>query len=135
MTDLIKCQRCSFRGLQTEFPCKANLQYLQTCAPCTQKRNELAEKKRQEHGDKENLDIATRRPLGKDKSAAGPPTLIWTEFIPLLEKYKDSAFELHAAVSLDYEALDIPEQSEDRCHVLAQQLAKVVWNATGFRFK
>ena len=135
MTDLIKCQRCSFRGLQAEYPRKANLQYLKTCAPCTQKRNEAAEKKRREHGEKENTDIATRRPLGKDKSSSGPPTLAWTEFISLLEKYKESAFELHTIIVLDYETLDMPDQSKDRCHVLAQHLAKAVWNATGFQFK
>ena len=135
MTDLIKCQRCRFRGLQTEFLRKANLQYLKTCALCTQKRNQAAEKKRQKHSEKENVDMETRCPLGKDKSASGPPTLAWAEFIPLLKKYKESAFELHAAVVLDYETLDIPEQSEDHCHILAQRLAKAVWNATGFRFK
>lgn len=132
---VIKCQRCKFRGLQTEFPRKANLQYLKTCASCTQKRNEAAETKRQEHGKKENTDIETRCPLGKDKSASGPPTLAWAEFIALLERYKESAFELHAAVVLDHETLDIPQESEDHCHVLAQHLAKAVWNATGFRFK
>ena len=66
---------------------------------------------------------------------SGPPTLAWAEFIALLERYKESAFELHAAVVLDHETLDIPQESEDHCHVLAQHLAKAVWNATGFRFK
>lgn len=115
--------------LQTKFPCKANLQYLKTCASCTQKRNEAAKKKRQEHSEKENTDIETRRPLRKDKSASSPPTLAWAEFIPLL---KESAFELHTAVILDYETLDIPQESEDHCHILAQHLAKAVWDATDF---
>ncbi|KAF8231168.1 hypothetical protein L208DRAFT_1278438, partial [Tricholoma matsutake] len=61
-------------------------------------------------------------------------TLAWTGFIALLEKYKETAFELHTAVVLDYETLDMPEQSEDHCHVLAQHLAKAIWNATGFQF-
>jgi hypothetical protein len=134
MPDLIKCQRCSFRGAQHDFPRKPNLQYLKTCGPCTKKRNEEAEKKRLDK-EKENPEKPKRRILGKDKSIGGPPTLTWQDFISLLTRHKEVAFELHAVVILNDEASSAPGRSDDQSHNLAMYLAKVVWNTTGFRFK
>lgn len=134
MADLINCLRCSFHGVQTDFLCKSNLQYLKTCGPCNQKRNEEAAQKCADQ-DKENSEKSNWCALGKDKSVDGPPTLAWNNFIPLLTKNEDKAYELHALVVLDDEASVAPEQSNDRSHDLALHLAKVVWNTTGYRFK
>ena len=94
MSDLVKCMRCSFHGKQTDFPRKSNLQYLKTCAPCTQKRNDKAAEKQKPGGDKENAPPPKRRALGRDKTAEGPPTIKLDMFISLLEANKDGGFEV-----------------------------------------
>jgi hypothetical protein len=81
--------------------------------------------------EKENPEKPKRRILGKDKSIGGPPTLAWQDFIPLLTRHKETAFELYAVV----EASSAPGRSNDESHSLALYLAKAVWDATGFRFK
>ncbi|KAF8218537.1 hypothetical protein L208DRAFT_255588 [Tricholoma matsutake] len=67
MADLIKCLRCSFRGAQTDFPRKLNLQYLKTCTTYNTKQNKSAGKKRATK-ENENPSKKKRRGLGKDKS-------------------------------------------------------------------
>lgn len=132
MADLIKCTCCKFRGPQTDFPCCGdNLQYIKTCQPCTEKKNALAaDKKRQKTGeDSEEPQCKRPRPLGKDTSSCGPPTLDWEVFTSLLANNKDSAFELHALVLLG------DKVSGDNGIVLASLLAREIWHITGYRFK
>jgi hypothetical protein len=131
MPDSVKCQRCNFRGAQSDFPPKANLGYLKTCAACTQKRNKAAETRRLEKA----TSGTKRRALGKDKSSEGLPTIMWSAFTQLLRENKDSRFEIHAIVMMGDETPAVPSSSEDHAHVFALMLAKEVWNTTGFRFK
>jgi hypothetical protein len=123
----IKCQRCAFRGEQAEFPRKPNLQYYKTCGPCTTKK---AEKRQAKDGDR-----SKRRAAGKDRTPGGIPTLVWSAFISTIEENKDSAFELHAIVTLESDETAPKAPLENSAHGLAKNIAKEAWDATGFRFK
>ncbi|KAF8225471.1 hypothetical protein L208DRAFT_1408453 [Tricholoma matsutake] len=124
MADLIKCLRCSFRGAQTDFPRKPNLQYLKTCATCNTKQNESAGKKRATK-ENENLSKKKRRGLGRDKTPGGPPTFAWSVFNQLLTENKDSAFEFHAFVMLEMMPLQRPSSLSNLAmalpHILQRQ--------------
>lgn len=127
---IIKCHRCSFRGLLTEFPQKNNLQYLKVCFACKEKRAEkLASKRGEDTSNKENV---TRNSHGKNTSLSGPPLLPWDTFIALLAQNKDQAFELHAFVKLQSVALF---EDIGTGHKVAVAIATSVRQATGFRFK
>jgi hypothetical protein len=132
MPDLIKCARCNFRGQQTDFPRKANLQYLTTCGPCTRKRNDNAAEKRRVKSNQENVPEPKRRALGRDKTGDGLPTISWKAFQSLLEENRDHGFEVHAIVTLGDDATI---GTEDHAHALALNLAMAVGNATQYRFK
>ena len=134
MADLIKCLQCSFRGAQTDFPCKPNLQYLKTCATCNTKQNESAGKKR---ATKENENPSKKKQwgLGKDKTPGSPPTFVWSIFNQLLTENKDSVFKFRTFVMLKDDATTAPEQSEQPGHGIATHIAKTAWDLTGFRFK
>ena len=134
MSSLVKCICCGFRGSQTDFPQKANLGYLKTCGPCTEKQNDAAQQKWL-NSDKENHHKPKQCVLGKDKSIGGSPTLTWDNLIVLLSKNKHSTFELHAIIHLNSKDVIIPDDSEDASHALATHIAKKIWKATEFCFK
>ena len=123
----IKCQRCAFQGKQDEFPQKPNLQYYKTCGLCTTKK---AEKRQAKDGEKPK-----RRAAGKDRAPGGIPTLTWSAFILAIEENNDSAFEVHAIITLESDKTVPKALPENSAHGLAMNIAKAVWDATGFRFK
>lgn len=119
MSDLIKCARCKICGQQTDFPWKANLQYLKTCAPCTRKRNDNAAEKRRLNSNKENVPPPKRRRvLGRDKTGDGLPTTSWDAFILLLQSNRDGGFEVHSIVTMGDDAPNV-NGTEDRAHAFA----------------
>ena len=89
----------------------------------------------QKKREKENPSKGTRRALGKDKTGDGLPTIMWNQFISLLQDNHENGFEIHAVVDLGDDAPSAPSGSEDHPHALALSIAKAVWTATGFRFK
>lgn len=132
---LVRCSRCTFRGPQSVFPRKTNLQYLKTCSNCTEKLAQEREEKRQARGgdkDKENVRGNRRGPAIQPVERR--PTLLWTNFISLLESHKEDAFELDALIDLMglsiREALSEPMTN----HGVATKISEEVWKATGYRY-
>ena len=96
------------------------------CHGCRGKR--LEKKKVNKENINEDSHAKQRAPSGKDTSIEGPPTMSMAAFLSLLEKNKDCAFEIHTFVKL----LDLEWNSGHDC---AAELSKMIWKATGFRFK
>jgi hypothetical protein len=102
------------------------LKHTKDCHDCREKRNK--NKKTEKEEENENATRKRRAPLGKDTSVKGPPTVSLAAFISLLEGNKEKAFEIHTFVQLS----GLESNSGHDCAI---ELSKMIWNATGFRFK
>jgi hypothetical protein len=60
------------------------------------------------------------------------PTLSWTDFCGLLEKHKKDTFDLDALIELPDE--DEAEILADDSAQTARNIAKCVWDLTGYRY-
>ncbi|KAF8236696.1 hypothetical protein L208DRAFT_1525171 [Tricholoma matsutake] len=59
---------------------------------------------------------------------------MWSTFISTIKENKDSAFELHAIVTLESNETAPKAPPENSAHGLAKNITKEAWDATGFRF-
>ncbi|KAJ7780647.1 hypothetical protein DFH07DRAFT_765166 [Mycena maculata] len=140
--DSVKCSKCSYRGPQSTFPQRTNLQYVKTCYKCQEKAaHRCASKRAPNTGD--NSTGAQRR-AGADASARhrgpaiqpvkGQAILEWSTALDLLAENKDQAFELDAFIAMTspsaVEAFQGLEEGPD----IAKKIAALVWDATQYRF-
>ncbi|KAF7344983.1 SWIM-type domain-containing protein [Mycena venus] len=132
----VKCDRCPYRGPQSTFPQKKNLTYNKSCFACKKKQAEERAEKRASKNDANDTDEATRgtRRAPPIQPTEGYTTLEWQECAALLDTHKNDAFELETFVSVLGEsakaAFDGLESGKD----VADKMAQLVWNITGYRF-
>lgn len=135
----VRCSRCTYFGLQSSFPRKADLTYLKTCGECTEKTAKQREDQRAKRDqDKENE--SPREGVSGKGNRRGPvarthearPTLSWADLSGLLEKHNKEAFEVDALVELPDE--DEAEIMADDGSQTAKNIAKRIWDWTGYRF-
>jgi hypothetical protein len=121
----MKCTRCKFTGLPSEFPKSVKMKVLKTCADCLSK--QAITRIQRANRDKENEGISQAELVTTENGRA--PMLEWKVFISLLRDSSNHACELDAFVKEPSREPLMP------CHERAIAVSRAVWDATGYRFK
>jgi hypothetical protein len=108
---------------------------MQTCHSCAKK---LAERRVEKRTEREPSNVPDSPSKGGNRKGPQPrgtvlrACLSWSEFIGLVSKHKDDAFELDAEV-------DLKDLSKSECCAsgnsdIARRIAEETWKATCYRF-
>jgi hypothetical protein len=133
---VVKCDRCDYTGLQSTFPQKKSLAYNKSCFKCKEKQGEYRAAKRSTRKDADDSGDATgaARRAPPVQPIQGYTTLEWPECAALLEAHKTDAFELETFVAMTGESATATFGELKSGKDIANQIAQLLWNITGYRF-
>ncbi|KAJ7716012.1 hypothetical protein DFH07DRAFT_974028 [Mycena maculata] len=132
----VKCDRCPYSGPQSTFPQKKNLTYNKSCFTCKKKQAEERTKNRTSKNDADNANKAAGGPRRAPpiQPIEGYTTLESQECTALLDAHKDDAFELETFVFMMGESMTAAFSRLKAAKDVAEKMAQLVWNITGYHF-